>query len=506
MASHYSPNPGAKNPGKYPMTGPSYEYYGEQPGYIYDPWNDAYRPDPNMQQQYAEQSGLAEKEPSMWEQLAPVAGVAGATAIGSGLFKNPGEFLGGIREGAGELFDWGSQALSGAGNVAGNIASGASNLAGNVMGGSGGGGGLGGLFSFGGGGGGEAAAGDFLMPGGGPTALPGGGAGLAAEAGPQGMFSLGGIGSAGNVILPAAGLYGAYNLLTHPDSSEFHNAAQGAASGAAIGSFFPGAGTLIGAGIGGLVGLGMTLFDKDEWKREKNALNDLKDSGIYVPDNLLASMPSHGRKKKDLIRKDVAPDFVGFAPDGQWVNNAFAQSRDESQLRPEDIVNYSAFAEHDPNWFKKPMEERLALAGQVLQAGAVKEHHGTIDVDFSKVSSAPTPGPQQGQPQTKMLNPGMSQQQMKMPGQGQPPIQASPFRSAGGTSVGRPSSGGAYGGAARPSGPQPMPRPGPAQVSSARIPSAKPSQGQAVKVPVKQPEKKNTNTRQTYTRGRRGGD
>jgi hypothetical protein len=109
-------------------------------------------------------------------------------------------------------------------------------------------------------------------------------------------------------------------------------------------------------------------------------------------------MPTKGRKLEDLIRKDVPADFIGRDPAGNWVNNKFAKSRNVADLRGEDIVNYSAFAEHDPQWFSKPLEERLKLANERLAAGAVKEHHGTIDVQFDKPSqpeakpAQPVPG------------------------------------------------------------------------------------------------------------------
>jgi hypothetical protein len=74
-----------------------------------------------------------------------------------------------------------------------------------------------------------------------------------------GSLSLSGIGSAGNYIAPGLGLLGAYDLATN-DRGKVGGALQGAASGAAIGSFFPGPGTAIGAGIGGLAGLAKGFF------------------------------------------------------------------------------------------------------------------------------------------------------------------------------------------------------------------------------------------------------
>lgn len=69
---------GEQQPGKYPIAvGDNYLYWGEQPGYIYNPWTDSYIEDPTLQKQYAEQMGLVEKQekpPGMLE-------VAGAQAL-----------------------------------------------------------------------------------------------------------------------------------------------------------------------------------------------------------------------------------------------------------------------------------------------------------------------------------------------------------------------------------------------------------------------------------------
>jgi hypothetical protein len=78
--------PGPKKPELYPVAvGEKYDYWGEQPGYIYDPYHDSYEPDPAVAKPYYEETGLIEEEkgpPSAGEQLLPVAGVAGATILG----------------------------------------------------------------------------------------------------------------------------------------------------------------------------------------------------------------------------------------------------------------------------------------------------------------------------------------------------------------------------------------------------------------------------------------
>ena len=133
---------------------------------------------------------------------------------------------------------------------------------------------------------------------------------------------------------------------------------------------------MIGApAIGALIN---KLGDKDRWKTEGNRLNKLADNGIFVPEDLIAAMPTKGRSKDELVAIEQARGDAG--------NVKFAESRKESDLRPVDIIGYATFAENDPEWFKRPMEERLATAQKALDSGAVREHRGTVDVDWTKVN------------------------------------------------------------------------------------------------------------------------
>jgi len=383
-----------KDPSKYPYVGS--QYLGEDPsGYwIYDPYSNEYRPNQQQQEDYYASTGIKPKEekPSLASYIGPVAAGAGAIAGAEGLVKDPKGFFSGIKEGLGDAYNFitgagetapvsptaSAQAPIAAGAQAANTAAGAAPFAGY---------------------GAQSVGGAMTIPAG--QAIPAGyeavgtaldGGTLVAPAQGAAPFS--------SYIAPglgiAAGTYGLYDLTKNRESSDlkagFQGAASGAALGAGLGSVIPGAGTLIGgaigAGAGALYGLATSLFggDGDKWKTEKNNLNDLRDSGVYIPDNLLASMPTKGRSKDELINHSLPPDFIGFSPDGTWVNNKFAQSRDVSDLRAEDIVNYSAFAEHDPNWFHMNMQDRLDIANQALQVGAVKEGKGSISIDWNKLS------------------------------------------------------------------------------------------------------------------------
>lgn len=108
--------------------------------------------------------------------------------------------------------------------------------------------------------------------------------------GQPGAFSLSNIGSAGNAILPAAGAYGAFDLMRRQSKGSSDNAkgylrggAQGAASGAAIGSYFGPMGAAIGGTVGGVAGLAGAAFGSNKGKDQvaRDGLRKpLKDAGI----------------------------------------------------------------------------------------------------------------------------------------------------------------------------------------------------------------------------------
>lgn len=90
-------------------------------------------------------------------------------------------------------------------------------------------------------------------------------------------WSLGGIGAGGNYLAPIAGLYGLGDLAFNRESSDIKAGLQGAASGAAVGSYFGPPGMLIGGIGGGLYGLATSAFgsgkDVDQKERDKIKAN-----------------------------------------------------------------------------------------------------------------------------------------------------------------------------------------------------------------------------------------
>jgi len=364
--------PGPKQPQKYPRTGPNYGQYGEVPGYVYDPYTDSYLPDPRAQQNYYESVGLAEGEPSMTDTYGPIVGTGLSLGLASGLAQNPTGFINGIKEGASGLFGLGSSAApaatSAAAPAATTAAAASAPAAPSLIGASTGGG------TFGLGGAGVAPATPEIAS--------------VAPASP-GLFGIGGA----SPFLTAAGIgLGAHmgvqsfeGINKIIDNKELSPQEQISMAPWTFGASF--AYNPIRDFFGG---------DGDKYKEEGNRLSELRDQGTFIPDEIFNTMPNHGRSKDELKNQSVADDFIGFDPSGNWTNNKFNESRDLKDLRPEDIVGYATWAERDPLWFEKPLQERLNVANAALQANAVKEHNGTIDVDFEKFDPGAAPASYSG--------------------------------------------------------------------------------------------------------------
>lgn len=115
----------------------------------------------------------------------------------------------------------------------------------------------------------------------GVTIAPAGTAASSAAA--PSMFALKGIGSAGNVLLPAVGAFGAYDLYSSNRGARNRpvGALQGAASGAAMGSYFGPWGTGIGAVLGGLYGGTQHESTRDVAKRHTQQLLGESENPVY---------------------------------------------------------------------------------------------------------------------------------------------------------------------------------------------------------------------------------
>ena len=132
--------------------------------------------------------------------------------------------------------------------------------------------------------------------------------------------------------------------------------------------------------------VGKLFGSKNTWKTEGDRLKKLLDKGIHIPEELQSAMKlQRGRKKEELIDYSVSMDFVGKKQNGSWVNNKFANSRSENDLQPQDIWGYSAFFDKFGNdWLGKfSGSQREEIAQAALDLGAVDEHHGTIDINWT---------------------------------------------------------------------------------------------------------------------------
>lgn len=204
-----------------------------------------------------------------------------------------------------------------------------------------------------------------------PEVIPGAGAATT-----PGALSLSGIGATGNVILPIAGLAGAYDLFKNKKHG-FSGAAQGAASGAAIGSFFPGVGTGIGAGVGALAGYFGNFGDVDRWKTEGDRIRKLRDAGIKDIPETEGEQLTRGRTKEELVaREQQKIDAGGYG------NTKFANSRLESDLGAKDVWGAAANYELLGNDYLGAASEaqREAFQNELLKQGLWQEHQGTLDI------------------------------------------------------------------------------------------------------------------------------
>jgi len=129
-----------------------------------------------------------------------------------------------------------------------------------------------------------------------------------------------------------------------------------------------------------------SLFGGDKWKTEGNRLSKLISKGVNIPEELQGAMKlSGGRSKDELIDHSLPLDFKGYTAEGKWVNNLFANSRDEKDLAPEDIWGYATFFEKFGNdWLQKyTPDQRREIAQKALDLGIVNEHHGSLDIKWN---------------------------------------------------------------------------------------------------------------------------
>lgn len=184
--------------------------------------------------------------------------------------------------------------------------------------------------------------------------------------------------SAGYSAIP--GLIGA-GLALDVLANKKHGASgalEGALAGGGIGWTFGGP---VGAAIGAPIGAGIGYFgnfgDEDKYLTEYNRAQALRDQGVNWMFNTIA--PTSGRSKDELVE-----EATRNVASGKYGNPEFERTRDEKLLRPEDIMGNAVFGERfGADWFEKFTDsQRRQIAQAAINQGLVREHHGTIDVEF----------------------------------------------------------------------------------------------------------------------------
>lgn len=114
---------------------------------------------------------------------------------------------------------------------------------------------------------------------------------------------------------------------------------------------------------------------------EKQRWDRLKAYGFDVPKPDWVDTKDAALKAQD---KTLAKDFVGYNEQGQWVNNKFANSGKDSDLKAQDIQEFATNFET----FGRPYqvlstEKRQQIMDIALQNNLVKERKGTVDIEWT---------------------------------------------------------------------------------------------------------------------------
>ncbi|MGA1023208.1 MAG: hypothetical protein ACO3S8_00720 [Aquiluna sp.] len=122
-----------------------------------------------------------------------------------------------------------------------------------------------------------------------------------------------------------------------------------------------------------LFGGSRTNIESKRWER-------LKEAGFDVP-----KWVDQGKQAKfDVERKDLGEDFVGYDPQGNWVNNKFAKSRDEKDLTAQDLQQYAVMPETFGSlWQGASQEARDQVANMAITDAKIRERLGTLEMEWT---------------------------------------------------------------------------------------------------------------------------
>lgn len=355
------------NPALYPFTGPG--YFGEYSGYVYDPYADAYRPDPKVQQEYYESQGLIEpkeevKQPGLTDMIVPLAVASAVPTLAQQAAQGLGGLIGGSTAGTGS-------GLTAAGE---------------------------GIFS-------AIEAGNPILTEAGTTIM-GTGGGMATGGGPAsaGLLSggegLGGLTIGGVPAIPAAGVVGGLLLGAKGVKDLVNDKPTKGLEGW-------GGRVTLGIATGGISELirGSGLFRKSRTKQEdkrlENIAKSLEEQGVdpaqfiteYDKGLDLTQEGADKQLKKSIEQTGLPEDFQGWK-NGQFINHRWLKSGDEKDLTGIDVAGSAAVLENllangliTPNMSPLDiMKAKFDYADRAVASGAVNEHHGTIDIDSSKLN------------------------------------------------------------------------------------------------------------------------
>ena len=82
--------------------------------------------------------------------------------------------------------------------------------------------------------------------------------------------------------------------------------------------------------------------------------------------------------------KNLAKDFVGYDESGKWVNNKFANSGKDTDLKAQDIQEFATNLEtFGEEYTALPTEKKLQMMDIALRNGLVTEQKGTVDINWT---------------------------------------------------------------------------------------------------------------------------
>lgn len=119
--------------------------------------------------------------------------------------------------------------------------------------------------------------------------------------------------------------------------------------------------------------------------------------------------------------KSLSKDFVGYNDKGQWVNNKFATTGLDSDLRPQDIQEFATnFETFGKEYQALPEEKRLQIMDIALKNNLVNERKGTVDIAW-------TPETYQQAANILYNDPNVQKWQASQPKVWQPPVYVPPW-------------------------------------------------------------------------------